>query len=173
MSNISNKNSSYCELTGLHWIVNNSREDVIGLAHYRRVLGKLPQTGSFEPLNQKDILQLLQHSDCLISRRDYLRQGQQPLTVASHYRILHSSTDLHLTRDALRRVDPHAIPAFDAVMKRSYLFPCNLIICKSSCLRATPNGCLPSWNSSRRSSITSYIETHISKGSLDFLLNDF
>lgn len=123
MSNISNKNSSYCELTGLHWIVNNSREDVIGLAHYRRVLGKLPQTGSFEPLNQKDILQLLQHSDCLISRRDYLRQGQQPLTVASHYRILHSSTDLHLTRDALRRVDPHAIPAFDAVMKRSYLFP--------------------------------------------------
>ena len=34
--NISEKNTNYCELTGMYWLWKNCNCDIIGICHYRR-----------------------------------------------------------------------------------------------------------------------------------------
>lgn len=67
--NISNKNSSFCELTGLYWVWKNKRDDLVGLCHYRRYFAKRQLTGKNCILGQKEIENILKSNDIILPKK--------------------------------------------------------------------------------------------------------
>jgi hypothetical protein len=61
--NISNKNSMYCEMTAAYWIWKNSKEDIVGLEHYRRYF-----SNKSEILSKDSINSLLSTNDIIVHK---------------------------------------------------------------------------------------------------------
>lgn len=92
--NISSKNPSYCELTGLYWAWKNLDCEYIGLCHYRRYFGKSIHTRNIDKkkeaiLYREDYENLLQTYDVLLpKKRNYYIE-----TVRSQYEHAHCKSD--------------------------------------------------------------------------------
>lgn len=135
--NISKSNSTYCELTGIKWIWKKSQEDIVGLVHYRRFLASpLSPSSHPYPLSEHEIRNLLEAHDCIVAQKAFLHDGSKNCSVAKHYRIHHSSTDLIKTRMVIDRYYPKYSDAFDKVMRSECLSPFNIIICKKQLFNA-------------------------------------
>ena len=116
---ISAKNPHYCELTGLFWVWQNTRDTYKGLVHYRRyftIRGKL--------LTEEEIAYYLTDFDIILPRPEPLRES------AWQEFCLHSGfeQDLLRTRQAVAAVDPLMLPAFDRVMAGRQLHLYNMLI---------------------------------------------
>lgn len=124
--NISYKNSSYCELTGLYWAWKNLDVDYLGLAHYRRhftVKNKRQQRkgGLMQSvLTKKEVIPLLKKYPILVpKKRKYYIE-----TLYSHYEHTHYKEHLDVTRDIIAEMYPEYLADFDKVMKQTggYMF---------------------------------------------------
>lgn len=116
---ISRKNPHYCELTGLFWVWQNTRDDYKGLVHYRRFFQRHGHL-----LTQTEIRRLLAEYDILLPRPEPLRE------CAWQEFCLHSGfeQDLVRTRQAVGAVSAEVLPAFDAVMAGNRLHLYNMLI---------------------------------------------
>lgn len=116
---ISEKNPHYCELTGLFWVWQNTRESYKGLVHYRRFF-----TWHGRIVSEEQIKRLLVDYDMILPRPEPLRERawQEFCLHSGHER------DLHLTREAVAAVDAAYLPAFDGVMAGRRLHLYNMLI---------------------------------------------
>lgn len=131
--NISDKNPTFCELTGLYWAWKHLDADYIGLAHYRRHFrGK----GRGEPLNcvltEEEAVRLLAGKDGILPRRRkyYIE------TLYSHYAHTMHVEPLDIAGDIIREKYPAYAPAFDALKKRTSAHMFNMLILRRDHLDA-------------------------------------
>ena len=137
--NISERNRSYCELTGLYWAWKNlnlkNDVDYIGLCHYRRY---------FNFRGSKHFIKSL-------SKEQYLRQRKKNMIGPKHlkncdiilpkpitypynlfldYSFRHVSDDMRIVRDVIHLLTPEYDDAFDKIMfANNNLSCCNMFIC--------------------------------------------
>ncbi|MCD8266009.1 MAG: DUF4422 domain-containing protein [Prevotellaceae bacterium] len=138
--NISRKNASYCELTGMYWAWKNLRGvDVIGLCHYRRYFDFHHQVRPLMPHDEFKPEQL-QTLDLSVpdSVTEKVKRGKvvtaKPLhfihNVAMDYYTQHISDDFRTLRDVMSNVDGGRYKnAFNKVMfTGNRLSPCNMFL---------------------------------------------
>lgn len=130
---ISEKNSSYCELTGLYWIWKNASADVVGLCHYRRYFSSRPLDRKLRAiLTVEQIADILQTYDIILPRPVHL--GRK--SVREHYCANHYAKDLDRTREAVAALYPAYMASFDAVMASHKTYQCNMLIAKKELVDA-------------------------------------
>lgn len=112
--NISEKNQTFCELTGQYWAWKNIDADFYGLCHYRRYFGTpyFWKTKKNRILKQSKAQGLLAKSDLLLpKKRHYWIETNQ-----SQYEHAHHAIDLATAKQIIQECCPEYIPSWEKVM---------------------------------------------------------
>lgn len=124
--NISEKNRTFCELTGLYWAWKNLDADVIGLCHYRRYLGG----PGGRMLTGEQIEKLLAKRDVILPRkRHYWIETRE-----SQYAHAHHAEDLRAAEEVLREIYPEYLPAWKRMLASHSGHICNMFIMRRETL---------------------------------------
>ena len=136
---ISDKNPTYCELTGLYWIWKNVKvpeDEITGLVHYRRFFtdeagykeykksGRLPEItngkkGEFD----------LAENEVILPKR-YITLS----TLRGSYKRCHDIGDLDVVREAMEKTCPEYIKTFEKVLSHHKGYYFNMVICRRKVL---------------------------------------
>lgn len=132
-NNISDKNSSYNELTGLYWIWKNSAEDVVGLCHYRRFfvtpIGKMMDVlfgKKMGYISSKYIEKKLVKADMIVHNKTFFSNGNKNQFISTQQ----YPDDIDKIRETIERICPEYLESLDYVMngKKSHLL--NMMIAR-------------------------------------------
>ncbi len=136
--NISEKNPTYCELTGLYWAWKNLDCDAIGLAHYRRHFsmksrGYRKSHGIFASvLSYEEAEALLARYDILVpKKRKYYIES-----LYSHYAHTFDARHLDVTREIIAEKYPAYVDYVDAVYRQRHGYMFNMFLLRKADLDA-------------------------------------
>ena len=124
--NISNKNATFCELTGLYWAWKNLEYDYLGLAHYRRHFAlKKKKRNPFDNVLTKAEAEkvLLEYKIIVPKKQQYYIE-----TLYSHYKHTHYIETLDKSREVIADIYTEYLPIFDSVVKKRSGYMFNMFI---------------------------------------------
>jgi hypothetical protein len=140
--NISNKNTSYCELTGIYWAWKNLKNtDYIGLSHYRRYFdfhNKIHHLKNIKviPSKQFQILNLtVPDINTLFSKHDIIlaKPNIYPYSIRIDYCCSHLSKDISIIESIVGEVYPEYLNSFkEKIYRNNTLSHYNMFIMKWS-----------------------------------------
>jgi hypothetical protein len=130
--NISAKNCSYCEMTGLYWAWKNLDADALGLVHYRRHFTMLNAPAYMlsdkwaHILTREQAYKLLDQYDVLLPRRRryYIENNY------SHFVHAHRSEGLDMAGEYIRSQSEEYKAAWETVCRRTWAHMFNLFLMK-------------------------------------------
>lgn len=120
--NISAKNKQFCELTALYWLWKHAREDIIGLAHYRRHF-LFPEDWK-ERMLDNDV-------DVILPVPLYVAPS-----VAENFKSRHDSSDWEFMMQCLKDDFPGNFQEACAFFQGNLYYPCNMFVMKREILDA-------------------------------------
>ena len=130
--NISEKNSCFCELTGLYWAWKNLDANYIGLVHYRRhfILKKKSKEKFMNILTYDETKKLLKTTDVILpKKRNYVIE-----TLYNHYKHTMYIEPLDDVRNIIERDYPEYLNEFDKLKTRRSAHMFNMFIMKKEIL---------------------------------------
>lgn len=133
--NISYKNDSYCELTGMYWIWKNRTDDAVGIVHYRRFFAHVDYLVSFRGryislkknpyriCTSDHLFEQLKDVDIVVKQSEYRKSTLEEIFV----KLL--GVDIwNNFRDTVYEMYPDYIDAFNATKNAHRHFNCNMCI---------------------------------------------
>lgn len=136
--NISGKNDSYCELTGLYWIWKNVTSQYIGLVHYRRYFADIHSFGkykymylvwkresAYKLLDGDELVQRLGKHELIVKKSRYYKDGTRKALL----QVL-SEDNLCTLEKVIREEWPDYIPALEYWFNSTFFIQCNMFFGK-------------------------------------------
>jgi hypothetical protein len=127
---MSEKNPSWCELTGVYWMWKNCSDDIVGLVHYRRYFSK--SLSKRKVLTEKNIKHKLTKYDIIVPNKVNLFQSVEKQFADSY---TNDPKLLLLIRRTVKLNYPEYLDAYDKVMSGSEIYFCNMMICSKELFR--------------------------------------
>ena len=115
---ISAKNKTYCELTGMYWIWKNIQCDNVGICHYRRYFV------------QDELLTIEYVEECLKTYDIIVPDSGMTMyeNVYKHYENRHKIKDLNICDEVLLQKYPKDYAAFKWSLERNFMSLGNMVI---------------------------------------------
>ena len=121
--NISEKNKSFCELTGIYWVWKNQKSNIVGFDHYRRYF---VNKDSNTLLLSDDIEKILKEYDAILPQKE--PDAFLGKTAAQYFGDRHDPLIWTLCRDVIKEKYPNYVKDFDWYSYQYSGYSYNMII---------------------------------------------